>query len=110
MEDKPRRRKKTSTTPKMSAIPLEDNINIINDDLKKLQLARELNTEQINTLVNIEAYLCEFLDDFVIIGHAINGARVNITHAPTAKDQDSLEQYYTDNLLAWKNKKLKGFD
>lgn len=77
------------------------------EDYKKLQLAKQLNNDQIDMLVRIESYLGEYLDDFIIVGHAINGARVSITHANTPKDMDSLEQFYTDNLILLKNKKIK---
>jgi proline dehydrogenase len=79
----------------------------VNTDYKKLELAKQISREQIDILTNIQSYLEEYLDDFIIIGHAINGSRINITHARTPKDQDSLEQFYTDNLIFMKNKKLK---
>jgi len=95
-------RKKSSQKIKAVDVP-------VNLDYKKIELAKQLSREQIDMLVNIESFLEEYLDDFIIVGHAINGSRVNITHAKTPKDQDSLEQFYTDNLIFLKNKKMKDF-
>lgn len=81
----------------------------LSSDYKKLELAKQLNREQIDMLTNLKSFVQEYLDDFILIGHAINGSRVNITHAPTCKDQDSLEQFYTDNLVFLKHKKMKDF-
>lgn len=76
-------------------------------DIKKLRLAEEITREQIHTLQSIEGFLTEYLEDFIVLGHSINGQRVNITFAKTPKDMDSLEQFYTDNLIFLKNKKYK---
>lgn len=103
---KPSKNKKQTEQPP-SEISLQNLTPTLSNDYKKLELAKQLNREQIDMLVNIKSYLQEYLDDFIIIGHAINGSRVNITHAKTSKDEDSLEQFYTDNLIFMKNKKMK---
>lgn len=109
MNDKPNKKpvkkeiiKKNNLAPERSAV--QSHLSL---DYKKLELAKQISREQVEMLNNIESYLQEYLDDFIVIGHAVNGARVNITSAKTAKDQDSLEQFYTDNLVFMKHRKMK---
>lgn len=100
---------KTSKSKKtdLSEINIKPKVDNVSPEYKKLELAKQLSREQLDLLVNIKSFLQEYLEDFIVIGHAINGYRVNISHAPTPRDQDSLEQYYTDNLILMKNKKNK---
>lgn len=109
MEPTPAPRKKKSSTKQIVTDNQLERIvsEPLESDYKKIQLARQLGKEQIDMLLNIEGYLGEYLEDFIVIGHAINGLRVNITHAKTPKDLDSLEQYYTDNLILLKSGKMK---
>ncbi len=116
MEPVPKKRKKKTDINMISGTPLSPiepiaeskpiiPQNLLEEDHKKIQLVRELNNEQISSLINMEGFISEFLDDFIIIGHAIDGSRVAITHARSPKDFDSLEQFYTDNLIMMKAKK-----
>ena len=113
-EQQPKKRKRgrprknpeadTSSTPKKSA-PKKVNPKIA--EQSKLALMKEIVDEQSHTLTNIEGYLTEFLDDFIVIGHTLGGTRVNITHAMTPKDFDCLEQYFLDSLMLMKAHKAK---
>lgn len=110
MSDKQPQKNKRKTPPAPAPSPSLHEQSMIFMDLKKIRLAEEITREQIHTLDSIESFLTEYLDDFIVVGHAINGQRVNITHAKTPRDMDSLEQFYTDNLIMLKNKKLKNLD
>jgi hypothetical protein len=112
MEPTPRKyQKKTSkNSDKLKSTESPMPSGLINEDYKKLQLVKEINNEQLNSLINMESFISEFLEDFIILGHAIDGARIAISHTRSPKDADSLEQLYTDYLISIKSKKYNGLN
>ena len=93
---KPTKVTESITTPELPPVDSEVShalANMLQNSIDKYaEVAEKQNRESREDFKSLEAVMTEFLDDYIIIGHTLDGQRVVIRYTATPGDLDKLTE------------------